>query len=375
MIVRGQRVAVLWPAIDDRLLVASTLPALAAALRARGVEAELVGPWDLRWDPLDLTCRRRFPWWRRVAAFVRRSITREADPLSSYRPPDDRLGHPFLWHEPPGRARAVEARWWGDLDLGGFDVVVAPGLPAGRTALHHPSRRPGTRVLVADFHMLEGIDAWTPADRTHPDVRLTACFPSFAGLYARHGLVDVAWRPYPVHLGHTRPSPASDEGLVAAGRNGRAFDALAAAARSVGTRVAVLGDPALVAAAGPPLEPRGVVDLPTFVGTLRRAEAVLVPLRHDPRHAAGITVAALALAAGKPVVASDTPAMRDHLRPGIDSLLVAEETPEAWADALRRVLDPSTRTRLAEGAAEAGHRLSVDAWADALVAPTAPSPT
>jgi hypothetical protein len=374
VIARGQRVAVLWPAIDDRLLVASTLPALAAALTARGVVGELIGPWDLRWDPLDLTCPRHVPWWRRAAAFVRRSITREPDPFASYRPSDGRLGHPFLWHEPPDRAEAVEARWWGGLDLGGFDVVVAPGLPAGRRALHHPSRRPGTPVLVADFHMLQGIDAWTPADRAHPDVRVTACFPSFAALYARHGLRDVAWRPYPVHLGHTRPSPSVAEGLVAAGRNGRAFDALAAAARSVGAGVVVLGDPALVAAAGAPLEPRGVVDLPTFVGTLRRADAVLVPLRHDPRHAAGITVVALALAAGKPVVASDTPAMRDHLRPGIDSLLVAEETPGAWADALRRVRDPSTRAHLAAGAAEAGNRLSVEAWADALVSPTAPTP-
>lgn len=374
MIAPSDRVAVLWPPLGDRILVTSTLPALAAALRQRGVHADLVGPWDIPWDPQDLASPVHYPRWYRVYAFVRRSITREPDLLKTYQPPPDRLGHPFRGADPPQRVAAVEASWWASLDLSPYDVVVAPGFDVGHRVAHHPTRRPGSRVVLMDFHLLHGVERWKEGERVPPlgdDVTILSCFPSFAALYRAAGLSDrVRWHPYPLHLGHLRPALPASGAIFSGGSHGRAFDTLAEAARRLGpgTPIHVHGHASEVDREGPPLVGLGIAQLPDFVNTIRRSRFVVVPLRHTPRRAAGISVAALALGAGKAVVASDTPAMRDHLRHGVDALLVPPDDPVALADAVRAVHeDEALRQRLEAGARAAGDRLCVEALADTLM--------
>src|SRR5690606_32192563 len=126
-------------------------------------------------------------------------ITRRDDPLSTYRAPADRLGHPFRASEDEARARRIDEDFWRTVDLSGFDLVVAPGWSAAERAFGHPTLPPDARVVVVDLHMLVGAQdwmrrrlppgalpkhgAWWPGDR----VQVHACFPRFQGLYRALG--------------------------------------------------------------------------------------------------------------------------------------------------------------------------------------------
>jgi glycosyltransferase involved in cell wall biosynthesis len=66
-----------------------------------------------------------------------------------------------------------------------------------------------------------------------------------------------------------------------------------------------------------------------------------------------------AMAAGTPVVASDIPALREVA--GAAAILVPAGDPDAWADALSRVLEsPSLKAELAEAGRE---RAALFSWA------------
>lgn len=56
------------------------------------------------------------------------------------------------------------------------------------------------------------------------------------------------------------------------------------------------------------------------------------------------------MAAGKPIIASDIPIVREILRDGVTALLAPPEDMDAWAAALRRLEDPSLAQQLAEAA-------------------------
>lgn len=391
----GARVAVLWPWVHDRLLVASTLPALAAALQARGVDARLLGPWDLDFDPHDLAATVHHGRLARAWSFVYRTVTRRPDPLANYRPPEGSLGHPFRHGVDEARAVQVDAAWWRSLDLSAYDVVIAPGYLHGRRAVEHPTLRADARVVIADFHLLDGAQAWradrTPAGATPeqattatwwPGDRVTvhSCFPRFEHLYRAAGvpLRQVHWRPYPILGTHAAPgpAPATCAAIFSGGRHARDFPTLHAAATSLAGRVhpiRVHAEPGAVGPPRPPLELLGMAELPQFVDTIRTSRFVVLPLVHDVDHAAGISVAALALAAGRPVVATATPAMVDHLRDDVDSLLVPVGDADALAHAILRLdTDAALLDRLAAGARASGLRLSVEAWATELLHGTAP---
>jgi glycosyltransferase involved in cell wall biosynthesis len=76
----------------------------------------------------------------------------------------------------------------------------------------------------------------------------------------------------------------------------------------------------------------------------------------------------MALTAGRPVVATSITATRDYIQDGTDGLLVPPGDPSALADAITRLdTDATLLSRLAEGARDAGRRLSTDTWADQIV--------
>lgn len=76
------------------------------------------------------------------------------------------------------------------------------------------------------------------------------------------------------------------------------------------------------------------------------------------------------MAAGRAIVASDLPVLREVLEDGHNALLVAPEDPEAWLAAVRQLLDdPALRRRLGETARRRhGESYTWDARARAVVA-------
>jgi glycosyltransferase involved in cell wall biosynthesis len=119
------------------------------------------------------------------------------------------------------------------------------------------------------------------------------------------------------------------------------------------------------------LRHRGQVDIASFCQAVARSRFMVLPVQEDPTRAAGITVLAMALRAGRPIVASSTAAMRDYLQHDVDALLVPPGDPEALAEAIARLdTDPELLSRLADGARRTGERMSTEHWAEQILSGT-----
>ena len=117
------------------------------------------------------------------------------------------------------------------------------------------------------------------------------------------------------------------------------------------------------------VEFKGTVPPADVARELARAAVVAVPFLRSAmteRHTSPLK-AFEALAAGRPVVASDLPSSREVLRHGETAWLVPPGDPAALADGLRRVLeDRALALRLAQGAFADAPRYSWDARGRAL---------
>jgi glycosyltransferase involved in cell wall biosynthesis len=92
-----------------------------------------------------------------------------------------------------------------------------------------------------------------------------------------------------------------------------------------------------------------------FQELIARAAVVVLPYRYSSP-ASGVLVRALS--AGRAVIATPMPAMRDTVRDGENGLLVPVDDPGALADAILRLCDcPGERDRLGAAAAETARRL------------------
>ncbi len=83
------------------------------------------------------------------------------------------------------------------------------------------------------------------------------------------------------------------------------------------------------------------------------SEIVLLPYQPDLIHADSISPMKLfeAMAAGRVIIASDMPTLREILTDGENALLVDPQDPQAWAEAVNRLRqDPELATRLANQA-------------------------
>lgn len=88
-------------------------------------------------------------------------------------------------------------------------------------------------------------------------------------------------------------------------------------------------------------------------GLYRDAELVVLPYQPDLVHADGISPMKLfeAMAAGRPIIASDMAPIREILRDGHNALLVPPGDPAAWAAAVQRLAsDPGLAAALASQA-------------------------
>jgi glycosyltransferase involved in cell wall biosynthesis len=90
-------------------------------------------------------------------------------------------------------------------------------------------------------------------------------------------------------------------------------------------------------------------------------DVLIVPCQKSIRSAGGADIAAWTsplklfeyLAAGKPVVASDIPVLREVLQDGENALLAPPDDVDAWAERLQRLVDPCLREELGQRARQA----------------------
>ena len=375
----GMRIQVHAPYMGDVPLICSTLPALVQALNASGAQASLHTPWDLHWHEHDMTWVPSHPWWQRAARWTQRWVM-QVGPLE-YAPPPGRLPHPLR-----GRHLAemdeIAKEHYQTLDLSETDVVVVPGFDHAARLMAHPTCGPDTRIVVADFHMLDGIDS---LPKQWDRLVIHSCFPRFAHVYRtkKVPLERVLWRPYPIHPGHY-PSvrrPGECDTIFAGGRHRRADETLLTAATHLPPsthEISFLTNATIHATASPhagPIRPRPTVEFMEFLHRLGDSRFAIVPLHPSPKHAAGITGVALAQAMGRPVVATASGGTVDHCRHGVDSLLVDPHDDAALAAAIHQLdSDPALLEKLSAGAARAAMRASVATWADEILGRVDPGP-
>jgi hypothetical protein len=306
--------------------------------------------------------------------------------------PDSQEGH----HYPPelieamantpariAHARRQGAKFVQDLDLSGKDLVVVPGFDNAMAVLDNATLPEQARVVVVDFHMLSGISAWherwIKSGRSMdggwwPDERITVhtLYPRSVRAYWRAGipLRQLSWRPYPVHTGHFPQGPkASDcDTVFSGGSHQRDFETLAAAMRILGRDSAPNTVVHTTLEVSPPLVNRGEVRLLHFYEAIANSRFVVLPMEPDNRRPAGISVMSMALAAGRPVIASATQSSVDHLRHGHNAILVPPKRPKALARAIARLCeDDALVDKLSAGASSATDHLSVQRWAEHLL--------
>lgn len=379
----GSRVEVLHPGLEDRVSLEYTLPALVRALRARGMDARLhtiLNP-DVR--PAALLPMSAPQALARVLGDAARVFLHDL-PRGDVDAIRTRLGLSTR-AEREGDARS--SALWDTLDLSTARLVIVPDYAVARRVLKLPGLPTDARILVTDFHMLQGVDegmadgAW-PSERVY----VHAAFPRYSFLYdaKRVPLERVFWRPYPLALEHFAGAlpPEDCATLFCGGRHLRDASTLMEAARLLTGRVRpieVIADPHPALHAVGPLKILPTCNLPQFVRAMARSRFLVLPLDADPTRAAGITVLSMAQALGRPVVATLTAATADHVIDGVDGLLVRPGDPAALASAIARLDgDVDLLRTLSAGARAAASRLGVERWADEIVGgatlPSAPGP-
>lgn len=150
-------------------------------------------------------------------------------------------------------------------------------------------------------------------------------------------------RPYCIDTGYYSPGRGDGAGgyLLSAGSAGRDFPALARAAAKLGARLRVRSDSPCPAGFGvngevwSPFSP----SLHTLLAEIRGARLVALPVGGDfLNEAAGNSIAFMAMACGRPVLARDTPYMRRYIKDGANGFLYDGRSRPALAAGLKRAL-------------------------------------
>jgi pyruvate-formate lyase-activating enzyme len=348
----GARVVVLAPPGRDPIQNRSTLPALASTLAAHGADVVLGSPFQ--------------PGLSAVACF--RKHAADESPTR----PD------------PMQALAEVERL---AELARAELVVVNDFTTALAVLEGGALAADAQLVIGDYHMLTGIEGWlaryAPArdqaseGRWWPDprVHVHSCFAGYLHLYRNYGIpfAQIDFAEYTLDGAHfpLGPEPASCAHIHSGGNHLRDLATLLSALER--TREGALHPIDLysqepIDPRAPNLRFRGRVKLLDFYDALARSRFGVVPLEPDPHRAAGVTVVAMAQMAGRPVIATDVPAVRDHVRDGVDGLLVPPRDPAALAEAITRLDgDADLLARLSAGAREARARVSVERWARRLL--------
>lgn len=344
------------PYLADGVLVHGTLPGLAARLQAQGAEVVVHSAWHAPFNT--------------------------AGPSLDLNAPV-----PVDTSAAQAEAKANQRAFAAGLDLTGADAVVVPGWLWGGAVLRHRTLPAHARVVLADLHLMQGIEAWKarhlppgrrsieggwwPSERVH----VHSCFPGLARLYWYAGvpMSQVHWLPYPTsaHACPPGPPPSTCRTIFSGGAHLRDHEVLLRAAERLpsDTHQIELHTPGRPTGQWPPvLRHVGTSPLPDFYEAIRTSRFVVVPLQHDPLKAAGISVIALARAAGRPVIATATASTLDHLRHEVDALLVPAGDADALAAAIARLdHDPALLDALGASALAHAATQDVERWAHTLL--------
>ena len=165
-----------------------------------------------------------------------------------------------------------------------------------------------------------------------------------------HRIEHIYW---PVDMGYLAPQaiPVSDhtEGITifTGGNSGRDYDTLFEAVTGQPDTVRVATT--LPLEAPPNVELLGRLTLSAFARETAEADVLVTTLAHAAG-VTGITVIAMAMALGKPCIASHTPAVLQYITPGVDGLTIPEHDTEALKSAIAQLRDPAERARLGKAA-------------------------
>jgi glycosyltransferase involved in cell wall biosynthesis len=133
----------------------------------------------------------------------------------------------------------------------------------------------------------------------------------------------------------------------------RGLDILTHIARANLGKVLLVGDCDDPVPKHPALQHRPSVPHREVAKLYAESDLVLLPYQADLSHADGISPMKLfeAMAAGRPIIASDIPPLREILQPGHNALLADPKDPESWLYALRELIDnPNLASKLAKQA-------------------------
>jgi glycosyltransferase involved in cell wall biosynthesis len=167
--------------------------------------------------------------------------------------------------------------------------------------------------------------------------------------------------PYGIDASFYSPRPVPDEDYVLSiGRDReRDHQTLVEAMRRSDARLRLFAPDGMVDELGLPPNVELTterIDHVTYRETLARARVVAVTTT-APRYPSGQTVVLEAMAMAKPLVVTDSPAMRDYVTPDVEGVLVPPGDPAAVAEAVDELLaDDPRRRRLGRAGREAVER-------------------
>lgn len=329
-LVPGTRVLVIVDDHADPLVAASTLPGLAHALAARGVDAHLLSMYRRPFDPEALSART-------VAVSI--MTPGDARPLG----PEDPLATPAVL----ARASVGLARRVGELARDVPTLAVFWGFASAELWRNVPELRDAI-VHVLDPGTMEGMRSpLGPHDVVH------AANPTSArARAAATGLGHVRWAPLPAWLPHVAPVSASGRQLLVPDEHFERASAIAATWTTAIPLTLTRFDPA---------GPADTVGL-----HLATARAMWIPATTSSGPV-DVRALSLARAAGLPLVGSRVPSIVDHVRPD-DALLVPPDDAAAHGIALYQLATDAARLALLRHAARVRRELaSVERLADAIV--------
>jgi glycosyltransferase involved in cell wall biosynthesis len=143
------------------------------------------------------------------------------------------------------------------------------------------------------------------------------------------------------------PEPPQGHHVFAGGNANRNYRPLVEAARRLPDVEFVLATRRLDQVVNPPPNVRaGPITHAEFVRLMRSAAVVVVPIRSDLQRASGQQTYLNAMLLGKPVIVSQVFGLDDHVRNGVDALVV-DGSAASYEAALRWVLDPVNASAVA----------------------------
>ena len=128
--------------------------------------------------------------------------------------------------------------------------------------------------------------------------------------------------------------------VLSAGRSGRDYGLFAAAIKDLAVEAVVISDQPSVEGIVFPANATVLIDVPLtrYYDLLYNSRLVVIPLKRLAK-STGQVVMLDAMAAGKPIIATETVGTKDYIRSGTNGILVPPEDPISLRNAIRMLLE------------------------------------